>query len=486
MTRIRFETGQVVNFDGTPTQQDIDEVASKLGIGSQNANIPKKDGLVKTIAKEALGTLLVKPATRATEAISTIAFPKSEAAKGYELMRQQGESQDIGGISIPQQKPFGQGGGRQIASDVLKSATYLAPYGKIAQSAGTIARSPLAGKIIAGVAGGYASDVGYGLDKEQTVGEALKPGVGTVAGGLLPVAGEALKATGRLVSKAGQKAVDVSIPTSSREAKLIQTYKANKPFLSRVADVLRGEEKAPITASSTAVRTKAGQILPGLFGTKSQIGVQAKRASNSLWNDAISPALKKSDTTINIQDFFEKKAQDIIEKTPERTRQTALLKALNAIKDDYKGVGNISLEDLQKLKEGWAEFVPEKVYKGESVAGVINDVRNTLASEARDIIYNNLGPEIKQAYFDYGNLIGLQKMGQVAMTGSKLKGGAGSFISEIFSQAVTPIGTAGGQVLYRTGNGIEFLGKAGAKILGDVLGINSKALITNALNKMKE
>jgi len=32
MSKIRFETGQVVNFDGIPTPQDIEEVAQKLGI----------------------------------------------------------------------------------------------------------------------------------------------------------------------------------------------------------------------------------------------------------------------------------------------------------------------------------------------------------------------------------------------------------------------------------------------------------------------
>jgi hypothetical protein len=32
MAKIKFSTGQVVNFSGQPTQADIEEVANKLGI----------------------------------------------------------------------------------------------------------------------------------------------------------------------------------------------------------------------------------------------------------------------------------------------------------------------------------------------------------------------------------------------------------------------------------------------------------------------
>lgn len=41
MSRIKFETGQVVNFDGTPTPRDIDEVVEKLGIRKKPENQPK-------------------------------------------------------------------------------------------------------------------------------------------------------------------------------------------------------------------------------------------------------------------------------------------------------------------------------------------------------------------------------------------------------------------------------------------------------------
>lgn len=39
MTKIKFSTGQTVNFNGTPTSQDVEEVAKSLGISSSNTPI---------------------------------------------------------------------------------------------------------------------------------------------------------------------------------------------------------------------------------------------------------------------------------------------------------------------------------------------------------------------------------------------------------------------------------------------------------------
>lgn len=424
----------------------------------------KQDGLLKTIAKDVAGTLVVRPVARATEAVTRLAAPESEAAKGYEQMQAEGESQNIGGIEVAPVKVFGEGGGRQIAGEALQTASYLFPYGKAAKLA-TPALGKVGGAMASGAAGGYAADVGMGLqDENQTVGEALTPGLGTALGATIPAVAPAIRATGRATSKLGSKTAELAIPTSTREAGILQTYKANNPFFTRVADVLKGAEKAPTTAGKTVVEK-------GLMGTKSMIGVQSKRAANKLWQDVISPRLKASEQAVDLDGFFNKIQDDIINTTPEASRQKALLNALQSFKDDYAGINSVSLEKLQKLKEGWAEFIPEKAYRGENIAGAANQVRKLLANESRQTIYSQLGDDVKQAYFDYGNLQGLQKMGQVAMTGSKLKGGAGSFISELMSQAVTPVATIGGQGIYRIGKGIEFVGNLGAKNLGEALGV---------------
>lgn len=449
---------------------ELDAIAS-----GQTTEPEKKDGIVKSIVKDVAGTLIVNPITRATSAIAQTFAPESMAAKGFQEFQDKGEDQEVLGIDVPAIKSFGQGGGKQIIGEGLKTASYLFPYGKVAGVAGKATGSKIAGNVISGATGGYVADVGYGLtDENQTVGEALTPGAGAVIGAAIPLAGSALRATGRGVSKTGEKIVETVIPVSKREAGILQTYKANNPFFKRVADVLKGTEKAPLTAGKTATKTTAGQTIPGLFGTKSQIGVQSKRASNTLWKDVISPRLKESDQAVDLDGFFAKIEDDIIKNNPELTRRNSLLEALNAVKEDYAGTKFVSLEGLQKLKEGWAKFVPEKAYQGKPIAGAFNDVRNELANEARQTIYSQLGDDVKQAYLDYGNLQGLAEMGKVSMTGQKLKGGTGGLVSELLSQAITPIGTVGGQVIYRIGKGIEFIGNLGAKNLGEALGVNLK------------
>jgi len=470
MPKIQFSNGQIIEFKDMPSMEDIDSAAKSLNLQplspeTQNQPEKKQDGFLKSIAKDVAGTLVVNPITRATEAVTRTLAPNSMAAKGFEQMQDEGQGQNVLGVNVPS---IGNNPTRQIAGEALKTASYLFPYGKAATAIGGAVGSKIAGNVASGAIGGFSADAGFGLtDESKTVGEALTPGLGTAIGGAIPLAGPIVRGAGRAIAKTGSKAVDVVIPNSAREAQILQTYKANNPFFKRVVDVLAGTEKAPQTASKTITEK-------GLMGTKSGIGVQAKRASGSLWNDVISPRLKQAEVQVDLPEYFNTIERKIVETTPEAGRQKTLLNALNSVRDDYAGTNAVSLEKLQKLKEGWAEFIPEKFYKGENIAGSAKQVNGLLAEEARQTIYNTLGDDVKQAYLDYGNLLGLQKMGQVSMTGQKLKGGTGGLVSEIFSQSVTPIGTVAGQGVYKLGKGIEFIGNLGAKNLGEALGVNIK------------
>lgn len=176
-------------------------------------------GVVKSIGRDIVNTLLVKPAQRTTEALTRTLAPNSLAAKGYEVMADNKESQKfnvplLGEVDAGNQKAFGQGGGRQIASDIAKTGSMLFPYGKAAKAAGSVILgssklTPAAvgiskklGQVYSGVAGGYLADVGYNLeDDNKTLGESFTPGVGTVIGGALPLLGPVARATKSVVSK---------------------------------------------------------------------------------------------------------------------------------------------------------------------------------------------------------------------------------------------------------------------------------------------
>lgn len=349
---------------------------------------------------------------------------------------------------------------KQAAGDVIQSVATAAPFGGPAKT--------ILGNIALGGATGAGYNLGSALYEDKGLAETLKDtGVGLAVGAAIPGALPFLKYAGRALSKTGEKAVESVIPVSTREASFLQNYKAETPFTTRLTNVLSGISEAPQTAAKTVAEK-------GLMGTKGGIGIQAKRISEALWNDFIKPALDKADVDVNLPAYFNTLEKNIIETTPEIGRQKALLEALNAVRDDYKGVDNIALSKLQDLKEGWAQFVPQKFYNGKDIAGAVGEVNALLADQARDTIYSALGKDVRKAYFDYGNLKGLQEMGKVAMTGQKLKGGTGGFISEILSETLTPIMTIGGQALYKTGKGIEFVGKAGEKYLGQALGLTNK------------
>lgn len=57
MVKIRFETGQVVNFDGNPTQADIDEVAQKLNLSGTKPTTSVGENIAMGVAKGELSTI---------------------------------------------------------------------------------------------------------------------------------------------------------------------------------------------------------------------------------------------------------------------------------------------------------------------------------------------------------------------------------------------------------------------------------------------
>lgn len=370
-----------------------------------------------------------------------------------------GQLKDIGANTgiLPLVGSIGGGILGGIAGGVAASPTILGiPAGVIAGGA--------AGAGIGGAAGSVAQQAlkGHGINAGEAAKTGLEYGALEAVGG--PIASIAGKV---LIKPAGEALAKIFIPTSAKEAGLLQTYKAGNTLAERVKNLLStGETGGPTTAASTAFDK-------GLMGTESMIGVQAKRASGELWNGLISPALKQSSAKVDMPKFFDALQEQIVAKNPELSRQKSLLEALDALKEDYKGVTQISLEDLQKFKEGWAKFIPDKAYRGKPIAGAFKDVQNMAAGNARGVIYDALGPNVKQAYFDYGNLQALQELGQTAMTGGKLKGGAGSFISGLYEMATVPIGTIGGQTLYKVGQGVEMLGAPGARTVRDIIGASA-------------
>ena len=158
--------------------------------------------LNKYTAKPALSALVVRPAVRFGQAIGT-PIAKALGATPEDLSRAQNAPVTVntgllGKIDV---KPATSQ--RQVAGEGLEAASYLYTPAKAVRTVAPFlkgvsvpARQAIS-NIARGALGGYAVDVGYGLqDETKTTKEALKPGLGTVLGAGIPAAvagGQALK-----------------------------------------------------------------------------------------------------------------------------------------------------------------------------------------------------------------------------------------------------------------------------------------------------
>lgn len=370
----------------------------------------------------------------------------------------QGDSQGAMDVAI--------GAGKQALSDISRAgAQYAGPVG-----AGMLRNAPEFAKNIqsfeqAVQPANLAQSQGAMM---TTIGEMIAP-LPKAAGATSPIVPGLVKKTGESLKGMGKSLYQFLIPRSKREAQLLQAYKAKTPLLERFKIAVKGAPtKGPRTVAETAFEK-------GLKGTESSMGVQASRASDEIWDKVISPRLKESTEEIDMTSFLDELGKTIVKETPEMSRQKSLLEGLNALKEDYKNVGKISLEQLQDIKSGWAEFIPEKSYQGKSIAGAFKEVTAKAADKARTKIYESLGDDVKEAYLDYGNLKALKELGQNAMTGGRLKGGFGGFWSAIKDMALTPVATISGRVIYKVGEGIEVVGEKGAKTLADLVFFRSLA-----------
>lgn len=308
---------------------------------------------------------------------------------------------------------------------------------------------------------GAAEDVGN-LATIAGATAGIKPGMGVVS----KVAPSLAKGAGRVLKGAGESAYGVTIAPEKSTATAMLKYDAKQPnLIGRVKNLVTGESvgEKPITEANTAARK-------GLVGTEYRIGVQSEQIAQNLWQSKVSPALEGVKGTVNMKTFFSE-VEKQIKKIPELSKRTTRLEALEALKQDFKGVGKIKLPKLQGYKEGWAESVPEATYAGKPIGTALKDVKNMAASKAREIIYKYAkGDDVKQAYIDYGNLKSIAKSGIKSVIGDPAsKSLTRNIWQVVMDKAITPVVTVGGKILYRTGEGLEFIGNKGAKKVGDIV-----------------
>lgn len=383
---------------------------------------------------------------------------------------------DIGNAKTPLQ--LIEGAAKQGAGIIDTASSPLAPIfsplGKlIGYVSDQLSNHPAVQKFAMSPAGDVTSRVAEDVGNLNTIAGAVAsvaaaPKVANATADAAAAGGEGVAKTvtvaGRASKGAGEAVYKSAITPNVKEASQLLNYEAKAPFLTRVKDTLTGLSTPgkPITRADTALQT-------GIAGRQKDIGVQATRAADKLWNDTIAPAVKGSKEVVTKNELFAPISKRIAE-TVEPGRKQALTDAFAAIQDEYKNVSQFTLETAQKVKQGLDQFTPEKVFRGKSVASEYRTLQNDMANAIRQKTYAALKDvNIRKAYLDYGNLAELKKIGVKAITEATSKGGFGSFWTGAWDMATVPVKTVGGQVLYRVGNKLEFLGEKGIKTFGQFL-----------------
>lgn len=287
---------------------------------------------------------------------------------------------------------------------------------------------------------------------------------GKMAGGGPGKGSPIVAGTGRILQRAGEGSYSVTVVPKEGGIRAMQTYQSKTPnVLTRIKNTFTGQtEGRPITPANTAARY-------GIVGTEKGLGIKAQAVARDLWKGKVAPELAKVKGAVDMKSFI-KELQKDVNKIGDLSRRSSLQKALDTFAEDYAHVGKIGLEKLQSYKEGWGKFLPEKTYKtGEPISTAFKEVQNMARRKATGIIYKHLGEAGKKNYIDYGNFKTIMEDAIKAggdPAKKSLSRGAWQFVMD---KAITPTVTVAGKVLYKTGEGLEFWGRPGAKTVGDVM-----------------
>lgn len=509
MAKIKFSNGQVVNFNGNPTQADVEEVAKKLGLGGSTAPAAPTSSVAEQMNPiQKFGTEMVATAVNAVSDAG-----KKIEATGQKYTPQPGQSfleraknlalataHDVGAISKGVVGALGAPVSTAIAP-VVKPVASAVMGTQTAQDLKVridefVKQNPEKAALIGDTAN-LASFLALGLAKSPDVKDihpiqATKDVANIIGGDIKSGAQSIASLAGKPLTKTGELVYKSAFDPTVQEAQLIQGNKIKLGFLKKERAKLSPgtDEYTQMTKDIEAVKASAPRIASetalqkGIMGTEKRIGTKSGVEKMDVWKNTVEPALKSSPDTITKAELFSK-IEERIANEIEPTRKAALQNAYEAIQQDYTNFDGANLLDANRMKTSLDNFTPSKIFKGQEVASELKTLKADMASAIREKTYESLKDvKIKMQYRDYANLKQLEGVGIKAITEGGYKGGFGSFWHTAYDMATTPVKTVGGQVLYRVGNYLQFLGKPGIKTLGQKLaseGISQTDLLTTSI-----
>lgn len=369
---------------------------------------PQGRGMLESIAKRPLERLVLEPGRRAGEAIGSLAL--SPFLNDQQKQRAAESTQQDRNIHVPLLGDFqtrgvkpGLQGAKQIAGESLETAAYLAP--------GAPKGAGLGAKVATGAGTGYGFDVGTKLQEDAPIGEALKPGLATAAGAVLPLAGAALRKFPKKMEETNLRMTPVEKQNMAKSGKDIPQWMTEKKVVGSPET-----RYAKVDAMYDNVEREVGRVVDSSKVTYPKQG--------------IIDALGKIPSRY---------ADNLSEYDGVVSKMDKMIKTLTETRGD-----SISASTLNKIKR--AEW--KNAYNKQG-SQVINQVSDDVGHTLKDILDASI-PGLKKVNGEYGNIIAARKQlfkatsrPQTGIVGKVLGTVAGTAIG---GGVAGPLGAAGGAI----------------------------------------
>ena len=231
MAKIKFENGVTVNFEGNPTQQDIDEIATKVGIQKQSP----KEGVFKSI-KSDVGSRWNEAKENAKKLkggeINLAEYVARNAGQGIGVLT------DVATDVI-----------EPVATPVIKTAVKLSPVGMAYNNMPDEVKNIIQEGLVSGIQKGsevynkiperYRKDI-EGIVNVLSVLPAGKltelgiKGTGVIGKGTLKIGAKGLKETGKVAGSLAETAT--SLGTGMERKTIQEIMKAPEKFSSKAME----------------------------------------------------------------------------------------------------------------------------------------------------------------------------------------------------------------------------------------------------------
>lgn len=383
--------------------------------------------------------------TKFGEGIGTAMFLKTKEGKDLQKKAEQGDKYAVEALQqILDEAP----NAKELIGSAAMTALNVA-------SVGIAGRATTAGKVIQGAATGYGFDVASNLqDEEKTIEEAIKPGIGTVVGGAIPIIGAIKNAFARSGQKVAERVMNSVVKPNIDDIEKSILYNGKTLGREMLDEGMKGTKRTIFKKAATGLAENEGKLQKILNGSTAII----KR-------EELFPYLSK--------------LKDKLIKTPTQRAQKALQTiddAVNLFPEKF------NLSQANELKRNLYSELRDLAYKLDPNLSPTAETSKALAGGLKDLIEKKASnPTIAVINKKLSTFMKVQDgmLDQLARTQRNNLAGVGT-VGAIIEKTLgaTAIKTYGSALINKAAKILEKTGSGtGGKI--------TKVMILNAIEKAK-